>query len=272
MRARHIQTLSFSDLHKRMVLITFTQLPFTLLNKIRLGRVKPDESELFELQKTLHGDREMLDLYNLLVLAKSDVTDLTLPWGEYDNTRAVPVGLYPEISRKLLNYRIRVDKVATPIADALDLSHRSVFEQMRQLDWYTHPIPDTFDPLNSVDIAYLRETYHDFQVIAMEAVWQRIKDKFDLVDRVVIEGFIENKPVNLKQATLVNLMEASNYANTLNFLKDPDLDSAVEAIHIVYGDIERFNDIRHFEDLRQRVILGTAEIRKLLNNGLDKYH
>ena len=271
MRAHHIKTLSFSDLHKRMVLITFTQLPFSMLNRIRLEKVKPEEGGLFQLQNTLCGDREMLDLYNLMVLAKSDVTDLTLPWGEYDNTRAVPVQLYPEISSKLRDYRIRIFKVATPIAETLDPSDRSVFEQMRQLECYTQPIPDTFDPLDSEDIACLSDTYHDFQVIAMEAVWKRLKDRFDVVDRLISEGAIEGKSVSYKQITLTNLMEAASHASNCNFLEDPELDHVIEAIHTVYGDIERFNDIRRFDSLRSTVILGTLEIGQLFEEGIKKY-
>lgn len=272
MRAHHIKTLSFSDLHKRMVLVTLKQQSYRMFTKVRFGRAKEDEPELFNIQQAVGGTRELLSLHNLQLSAKQEFIDLSLPWGDDDNTRVVPVGAFPVVSNSLVKHRGDLFSKTQQTIETLDPSLHATFEQMTQLAWYAHPLPDTFDPLDSEDIDILSDTYHEFQVIAMEAVWKRLKDKFDLIDRVVIDGLVENKSVNFKQATLVNLMEASNYANTLNFLKDPDLDSAVEAIHIVYGDIERFNDLRHFEELKQRVIIGTAEIRKLLNNGLDKYH
>lgn len=272
MRAHHIKTLSFSDLHKRMVLVTLKQQSYSMCNKVRRGRVKSDEPELYELQNLLSGDNSnMLDLYNLLVYTKRDFLDLSLPWGEDDNTRAVPVGVYPVVSSNLVKHRGDLFNKAQQTIEALDPSLHATLEQMSHLAWYAHPLPDTFDPLDSEDIDILSDTYHEFQVIAMEAVWKRLKDKFDLVDRVVIEGLVENKSVNFKQSSLVNLKEAIIHASMSNFLMDVDLERTLSLINLVFEDVERFSDVRRFEDLKERVILGSAEIRACLIDGIKKY-
>lgn len=271
MRAHHIKTLSFSDLHKRMVLVTLKQQSYRMFTKVRFGRAKEDEPELFNIQQAVGGTRELLDLHNLQLSAKQEFIDLSLPWGDDDNTRVVPVGVYSAVTNNIVKNRADLFRKTQQIIGALDPSLHATFEQMSQLDWYAHPLPDTFDPLDSEDIDILSDTYHDFQVIAMEAVWKRLKDKFDLIDRVVIEGLVENKSVNFKQATLVNLKEAVVHASKCNFLMDVDLERTLSLINLVFEDVERFSDVRRFEDLKERVILGSAEIRACLIDGIKKY-